>query len=101
MRDVAIAFDLIGKRLGDKPRRVVDLCVEMSVSEDFLHQIVRKLNKFGFVEVVRGPGGGVKAGKMRQAVNLKTLYEAMGHAGAMDDSVLQAEINQFMENTKP
>lgn len=106
-KDVLLAFELLRGKLSDKPRRIEDLAVELGTTQGFLQQIVRKLRRAGFVEVTRGPGGGVRQGKARDQANLKSIVSAM-NPGAIGLQFLQGggrdlhqALDNFMESVKP
>jgi len=100
-KDVCVAIDLISK-LGNKPRTVASLAVELDTTEGFLAQIANKLKARGLLQVQRGPGGGVFTGLDKPSV--LQILKALGHetqvARANNKSAaIRNQLLHFLSNT--
>ena len=56
--------------------RVQDVCDYYNISANHISKVVMKLVKLGYVEAVRGKGGGIRLGKPAIEINLADVVEA-------------------------
>lgn len=85
-KDIEVAVNLISK-LGDTPKRVEDLCVELNTTKHFLERVAGKLRRQGLLVAVKGPGGGVKATEA-EYVTLLSIYSALGHTPFVKENLV-------------
>ena len=56
---------------------IADIATAYKISENHLVKVVHRLGKLGYVETIRGRGGGIKLAKEPNAVNIGTVIRDM------------------------
>ncbi len=76
--DYALQLLLALSQLAEKEfLSIREFAEQRNISFLFLQKIVRKLKQAGFVESLKGPGGGYRLAVSAKSVNLKDIVEAV------------------------
>lgn len=73
-RETDYAIRILRSVSDGKLRSITDICIEQEFTKPFAYKIVKKLEKAGFVGIVRGKQGGVK---LDCDLDKKSLYDIM------------------------
>lgn len=71
---------------GDK-KNIKDICTEEEIPEAFGYKILKKLNKSGIIEIVRGAKGGYKLLKPAEKITLFDVVEAVDPSFAVMECI--------------
>jgi Rrf2 family iron-sulfur cluster assembly transcriptional regulator len=88
---------------------LAEISKRQDISLNYLEQLFVKLRRAGFVESLRGPGGGYKLAKMPDAIRVSAVLEAVdesmdalskgaGATGALTGSRAQSLNNRLWES---
>jgi Rrf2 family iron-sulfur cluster assembly transcriptional regulator len=94
---------------GDGTVSLAEISKRQDISLNYLEQLFVKLRRAGFVDSVRGPGGGYKLAKTPDAIRVSAVLEAVdesmdalskgaGATGAMSGSRSQSLNNRLWES---
>lgn len=84
-RETDYAIRILRSLHDQETKSVAHICEDQSIAISFAHKIVKKLEHGGFLNILRGPGGGVRLACDLSTRNMYELMETMDNVQYAND----------------
>ena len=89
-READYALRILRALAGGEQRTAADICEQEQIPDKFVYKIAKKLEKSGFIKIVRGAEGGCRLIVDLHTMSLYDLMEALG-ADRLVNACMQPE----------
>ena len=94
-READYALRILRALAGGEQRTAADICEQEQIPDKFVYKIAKKLEKSGFIKIVRGAEGGCRLIVDLHTMSLYDLMEALG-ADRLVNACMQPEYRLYL-----